>query len=45
MIRIKAVTVFIPSSTKFQKGEVADKIRMFAAWLDLLNLDEPLWSL
>ena len=30
VIRIKAVTVFIPSSAKFQRGEVADKIRVCA---------------
>ena len=30
VIRIKAVTVFIPSSVKFQRGEIADKIRVCA---------------
>ena len=30
MIRIKAVTVFIPSSVKLQKGGVADKVKLCA---------------
>ena len=48
-IKVKAVTtfipstIFIPSSALFQKGGVADLIRVCAgSWVSSPNLDEPL---